>query len=316
MPRHLLAMSALIMTTLPVSACSSDTLVGPVDEMALTGELADAFATFTSAAFYQVGRGVSYTDILGGRGEAVLQSNAGSVFRWNLQSQAYEKTSEEGPEGGVRFVLYAALEAVRSGAPLIEIGSIDYVVGPNGIQVEIFTEHGDRLYFTFTGTLGFRGAPHSWDIVGGAEQSGASYSFRYSLDAVSADEGTSVRSVSFEGPDNLQVDFASRTSHISVSGAEDSHQELLIRSQHGLAEMIGSTLGGTGEHMLAIDGGQFATVGQLAELWPDFIDYIRPYGRPELSESEVALARQVFRTRNQLSFSLLKVVGPVAEMTF
>lgn len=94
---------------------------------------------------------MQYDEVLGGRGPTAIAANEGTLLRWSLDDGRYFAAGQLGPEGGVRFVLYTALESVSHGSPLVETGSIAWFPADGGLRAELTTEHDARLELTATG---------------------------------------------------------------------------------------------------------------------------------------------------------------------
>jgi hypothetical protein len=141
-------------------------------------------------AFGEVGRGVRYDEVLGGRGTAAISAHAGTVFRWSREDNRYVASEEAGPENGVRFVLYAALESVPHGAPLVETGSISWSPAGSGLRAELITEHGSRIELTATGEVLAVPQPQVLTIVGRAVGAGAMYEFESTARITPEADGT------------------------------------------------------------------------------------------------------------------------------
>lgn len=307
-----IALAALaVVATFP--ACGGDDVAGPTDAPALAAELDAALAVLASTAFGEVGRGVQYDDVLGGRGPEAIAEHAGTLFRWSLDDSRYVVADEPGPAGGVRFVLYAALEAVPNGAPLVETGTIAWFpVDGGGVRAELTTEHGARLELTATGESLPVPQAQTLTITGRVvDATGATYEFASTRRIGPEDEGTAESEGRWTGPNGLEVRFSSFTTRITVFAGEESSQELTAASGQGRATLAGNLLGGNGFFELSLDGAPVGTIQQISELGPDLFGGFEPAGSAEPTSELEAAARTIFRAKNRLSTGLERLVLPV-----
>jgi hypothetical protein len=294
-------------------ACGGEDVAGPTDTTALAAEVEAAFAVLASTAFGEVGRGVQYDEVLGGRGPETIAAHAGTLFRWSLEESRYVAAGEPGPEGGVRFVLYAALESVPHGAPLVETGSIAWFPADGGgLRAELTTEHGARLELTATGESRPVPQAQTLTITGSViDAAGAVYKFDSTRRITPEDEGTHEADFRWTGPGGLDVRFSTFTTRITVFAGEDSSQEFTAVSEDGRAALVGGLLGGNGFFELSIDGVAVGTVEQISELSPDLFGGIEPAGEVDLTPEIEAAARTIFRAKNRASTGLSRLVVPV-----
>lgn len=213
----------------------------------------------------------------------------------------------------MRFVLYAALESVPHGAPLVETGSIAWFPADGGgVRAVLLTEHGARLELTATGESLPVPQAQTLTITGRVVYaSGAAYDFVSTRHITPPDEGTVESDVRWTGPNGLEVRFSTFTTHITVFAGEDSSQEFTAVSRSGRAVLVGALFGGNGFFELSIDGMPVGTIEQISGLSPDLFGGIDPVGEGELTSELEAAGRTIFRAKNRASTGLSRLVLPV-----